>query len=78
MERCTVSIVGGDGQTHQVEVAAASLFDAVNQAMEQRARLWWFNPGAVVDVRAGQRRWKVRLRRVISWRGGKGRRVPRG
>jgi hypothetical protein len=77
MERCTVSIIGGEGEAYQVEVTASSLFDAVDQAMQQWARLWWFNPGAVAELRAGPRRWRVRLRRVISWRGGQVRRVPR-
>jgi hypothetical protein len=77
MQLCTVSVIGGDGEPHEVEVNAASLFDAVDQAIQQWSRLWWFNAGAVAEVRLGNRRWRVRLRRVISWRGGKGRRVQR-
>jgi len=75
MKRCTVSVIGGDGEPHQVAVNAASLFDAVDQAIHQWSRLWWFNAGAVAEVQVGNRRWKVRLRRVISRRGGKGMRV---
>jgi hypothetical protein len=71
MERCKVSVIDGDGEPHQVAVNAASLFDAVDQAIEQWSRLWWFNAGAVAEVRVGNRRWRVRLQRVISWRGGK-------
>jgi hypothetical protein len=72
MKSCTVSVIDGDGEPHQVAVNAASLFDAVDQAIQQWSRLWWFNAGAVAEVQAGNRRWRVRLRRVILWRGGKG------
>jgi hypothetical protein len=72
MKRCTVSVIDVDGEPHQVAVNAASLFDGVDQAIEQWSRLWWFDAGAVVEVQAGNRRWRVRLRRVISWRGGTG------
>jgi hypothetical protein len=72
MERCTVSVIDREAELHQVEVNAASLFDAVDQATQQWLPLWWFNPDAVAEVQAGNRRWRVRLRRVISWRGGKG------
>jgi hypothetical protein len=47
MKRCTVSVIDGDGEPHQVAVNAASLFDAVDQAIEPWSRLWWFNGGAV-------------------------------
>ena len=47
MERCTVSVIDGDGEPHQVAVNAASLFDAVDQAIQQWSRLWWFDAGAV-------------------------------
>ena len=67
-----VSVIDGDGEPHRVEVTAASLFDAVDQAIEQWSPLWWFNANAVAEVQAGNRRWRVRLRRVISWRGGTG------
>ena len=69
MTGCTVSVVGGDGQTHMVEVKASSLFDAVSQAAQQWARLWWYNGDDVVDVEAGGRHWRVRLERVRQWRG---------
>ena len=75
MKRCKVLVVDGDGEPHQVAVNPASLFDAVDQAIEQWSRLWWFDASAVADVRVGNRRWRVRLRRVISWRGGTGMRV---
>jgi hypothetical protein len=75
MKRCTVSVIDGDGEPHQVAVNADSLFAALDQAIEQWSRLWWFNAGAVAEFQVGNRRWRVRLRRVISWRGGKGLRV---
>ena len=72
MKRCTVSVIDLNGEPHQVEVNAASLFDAVDQAIEQWSRLWWFDASAVAEVQVGNRSWRVRLRRVISWRGEKG------
>ena len=67
MKRCTVSVIDGDGESHQVAVNAASLFDAVDRAIAQRSRLWWFNAGAGAEVKVGNRHWRVRLRRDISW-----------
>jgi len=43
MKRCTVSVIDGDSEPHQVAVNAASLLDTVGQAIEQRSRLWWFD-----------------------------------
>ena len=71
MERCKVLVTDGDGKLHQVAVNAASLFDAVDRAIQQWSPLWWFDAGAVAEVHAGNRRWRVRLRRVIAWRGGR-------
>src|ERR1039457_6038693 len=72
MKGCTVSVVGGDGQTHMVEVKASSLFDAVDQAAQQWARLWWYygNDVVEVEVESSGRCWRVRLERVRQWRGG--------
>jgi hypothetical protein len=67
MERCKVLVIDGDGKRHQVAVDAASLFDAVDRAIQQWSRLWWFNAAAVAEVQLGKRRWRVRLRRVISF-----------
>ena len=67
MKRCTVSVIDGDGEPHQVAVNADSLFAALDQAIEQWSRLWWFNAGAVAEVQVGNRRLRVWLRRVISW-----------
>ena len=75
MERCKVLVIDGDGKPHQVAVNADSLFDAVDQAIQQWWRLWWFDAGAVAEVQAGNLRWRVRLRRIISWRGGTNMRV---
>lgn len=63
LKECTVSVIGGDGQTHVVEVRASSLFDAAAQAM-QWARLTWYQRDAIIDVRAGDRTWKVQVERV--------------
>ena len=55
MKRCTVSVIDGDGESQQVAVNAASLFDAVDQVIEQWSRLW-FSAGAVAEVQVGNRR----------------------
>ena len=68
MQHCVVSVAGGDGQVHTVEVNASSLFGAVDQAAAQWARLWWYAGTEVVDVKAGERTWRVRLHRVREWR----------
>ena len=70
MERCTVSVIDGDGEPHQVAVNAASLFDAVDQAIQQWSRLWWFDAGAVAKVQVGNRRWRVRLEIPAQVHGG--------
>jgi hypothetical protein len=54
MKDCTVSIIGQDGQTYSLEVEASSAFDAVDQALQSWAKLWWYEPNAVIEVRAGR------------------------
>ena len=51
MKRCTVSIA--DGETHMIEVEASSLYDAVDQASPQWAKLWWYQGDGTVDVTNG-------------------------
>ena len=75
MERCEVLVIDGDGKPHQVAVNADSLFDAVHKAIQHWSRLWWFDAGAVAEVHVGKLSWRVRLRRVISCRGGRSMRV---
>ena len=72
MTDCTVSVTSGDGKIHTVEVKASSLFDAVDQAAQQWARLWWYRGDAVAEVLAGNRQWGVRLERVWLWWAGQG------
>ena len=72
MEDCTVSVIGDDGQIYTLDVKASSLFDAVHQAAQKWAVLWWYRGAGVVEVRAGARRWRVRLERVRRWRAGQG------
>jgi hypothetical protein len=58
LKECTVSIVGQDGQMRETAVEAASVFDAADRALQQWALLWWYRPGAVVEVRMGGQRVK--------------------
>ena len=53
MKHCIVSIVDPEGQTQTIEVEASSMFDAADRALQQWCRLWWYRPGAVVEVRMG-------------------------
>jgi hypothetical protein len=68
---CTVSVRGRDRQIHTLEVEAASLFDAVEQTVQQWAPLWWYRHQAVAEVRAGKRCWRVSLEPVWAWCGGR-------
>jgi hypothetical protein len=52
---CTVLMVGQDDQAHEATVEATSLFNAADHALQQWARLWWYRPNAVVEVRMGPR-----------------------
>ena len=68
LKDCTVSIVDAGGQVHTLEVKASSAFDAVDQASQSWAKLWWYEPNAVIEVRAGDQRWKIRAGRVREWK----------
>jgi hypothetical protein len=63
-----LSVRAGNGEIDTVAVKASSVFDAVEQAMRQWARLWWYHGDLVAEVRAGQRCGRVRLERVVRWR----------
>ncbi len=67
MKDCTVSMMGDDGETHQVEVKASSLFDAVAQATRGWSLLWWYRCDGLVEVRSGDGCWKVRAEQVSRW-----------
>jgi hypothetical protein len=54
-------------------VEAASLFAAAARALEQWSLLWWYRPGAVVEVRMGDKCWKVSAERIRVWRSKSGR-----
>jgi len=72
MMDCSVSIIGQDGQTYSLDVQASSLFDAVDQAAQNWAKLWWWKSDAVIEVRAGDQRWKIRAGRVREWKAARG------
>jgi hypothetical protein len=61
-------MVGQDGRTYEAAVEAASLFDAADRAIQQWARLWWYRPNAALEVRMGDKCWKVSMERVRQWR----------
>ena len=68
LKECTVSMVGQDGRTYETTVEAASLFDAAARALEQWSRLWWYRPNGFVEVRMGEKCWRVSAERVREWR----------
>jgi hypothetical protein len=68
LKECMVCMVGKGGQTYETTIEATSLFDAADRALRQWALLWWYRPGAVVEVRLDGQCWKVRAARVIEWR----------
>ena len=55
MKRCTVSVIDGDSEPHQVAVNAASLFDALDQTMEQWSRLSRFGTSERARTEPGSR-----------------------
>ena len=73
MKECTVSMVGKDGRTYETTVEAASLFDAADRALQQWARLWWYRPNGFVEVRMGDKCWRVSAERVRERRSKSGR-----
>jgi hypothetical protein len=68
MRRCTVSIVGKDGQTHTSEVDATSLFDAAETVMRDWNRLWWWSSSSMIQIESGPDRWQVNQAKVREWR----------
>jgi hypothetical protein len=68
LKECTVSMVGQDGRTYDITVEASSLFDATDRALQQWARLWWYRPNGFVEVRMGDKCWRVSAERVREWR----------
>ena len=68
MRRVTVIIFGQDNERHEMQVDATSLFDAVEQAMKQVSRLWWYDPRRIVEVRSGAEKWWVDPEKLRSRR----------
>jgi hypothetical protein len=66
---CEVVFTGNDGKQHSELVEGASLYDAAFRALEQVARLWWFDPQSPILVRALQQVAEYRLtaRQVHEW-----------
>jgi hypothetical protein len=77
MRRCTVSIIGKDGDTHSFETDANSLFDAAYKAIESWGMLGWFPLNADIEVRSGNQCWRVKQGRVRVWATGSTRRRRR-
>jgi hypothetical protein len=55
---------GKDGQLHSLECEAESLFSAADQAITEWNRRWWFTSDAVLEIRAGDEKWRVNQERV--------------
>lgn len=67
MTWCEVVFTGSDGNSELVE--GTSLYDAAFRALEQVARLWWFDPRAPILVRALKQVGEYRLttQQVEQW-----------
>jgi len=69
MKDCTVSMFGKDGVRREHPVLrASSLMAVAYRVLEQCSRLWWYEPGTVIEVRAGEETWRARPQRVWQWR----------
>ena len=66
---------GKDAQSHGKTVDASSAYEAVEQVIQAWAKLWWFDPKAVMTVRRGEESWRISQERVRAWRAAKGRRL---
>jgi hypothetical protein len=67
MPRCTVEVVGKDGTRSSKQVEASSVFEAAGEAIQEWAKLWWWEPDNPIAVRMGDREWRVMSHRVASW-----------
>jgi hypothetical protein len=67
-------MTGKDGP-HSIETEASSLFAAAHKAMVEWGRLWWYLPDAPIEVRAGERVWRVDQHRVRAWYGNGAKRI---
>lgn len=59
MRQVTVIIIGQDNSRHEIHVDAISLFDAVETALAQVSKFWWYDPRRIVEVRSGPDKWWV-------------------
>lgn len=64
MTWCEVVFTGSDGNEHSELVEGTSLYDAAFRALEQVARMWWFDPQAPIVVRALKQAAEYRLTAV--------------
>jgi hypothetical protein len=68
MRRCSVSVVGKDGEIHSKDLDATSLFDAADTVIRDWNRLWWWSSSAIIQIQSGPDRWEVSQDRVRQWR----------
>ncbi len=59
---------GKDGERHTIELEAASLFEAGYRAVQRWALFWWFDPQALLTIRAGNEGWNVKQSSIREWR----------
>lgn len=65
--RCVVSLKGKDDQLHSIETEATSVFAAAHAGISDWSTFWWYDIEGIIDVRSGDRLWRVRARRVSEW-----------
>jgi hypothetical protein len=49
-------------------VDATSLFEACDTAMNDWSKLWWWPSWALLEIEAGDDRWKVNQAAIRKWR----------
>ncbi|HKE26139.1 MAG TPA: hypothetical protein VKB88_27470 [Bryobacteraceae bacterium] len=62
--RCSVSVRGKDGWIHSLDTNAESLPEAAYAGIREWNSLWWYDPDAVIEVRAGVECWRASGRRT--------------
>ena len=60
---------GGDGKGQLItgEFSGESVFECAHAAMHAWYRNWYWESGAILTVKYGERKWRVRSERVSKW-----------
>ena len=67
MRRCTVSVIGKDGEEHALPTEPSSLIYAAYFGVEAWAKFRLWPSDGVLEVRSGAEVWRVKASRAIAW-----------